>query len=248
MTRARMSRRQLLGVGMRVFVSRWLGGVTWHRLFPARPPPRRRSLPAPAATAATGAAPVDRGVTSRGGPRGLAGGQRVTGHAASPAGRGVASYEAAAAVVVGPVYGGGGQDQRVERPPRTTWRPARRSAAARSAPSSRTTSSPCCRGSPPVRPRPGYDWLVRWRKGDDGRWGPQPGLAESWELNGQPSRSSCARASSSTTARTVNADAVKCNVDLWMQAPEVDRQDQPPAPSTRTTRLRSWTTTPSRST
>ena len=33
-----------------------------------------------------------------------------------------------------------------------------------------------------------YDSLIKWRMGADGRWGPQPGLAESWELSEQRRR------------------------------------------------------------
>jgi peptide/nickel transport system substrate-binding protein len=65
-----------------------------------------------------------------------------------------------------------------------------------------------------------FDCLVRWRKGDDGRWGPQPGLAESWELSENAAVFKLRRGVKFHDGSDFNADVVKYNVDLWMKHPK----------------------------
>src|SRR5215210_5809942 len=65
-----------------------------------------------------------------------------------------------------------------------------------------------------------YDALVNWRLGADGRWGPQPGLAESWELSDKAAVFKLRRGIKFHDGSDLNADAVKYNVDLWMKHPK----------------------------
>jgi len=65
-----------------------------------------------------------------------------------------------------------------------------------------------------------YDTLVRWRKGDDGRWGPTPGLAESWELSDNAAVFKLRKGVKFHDGSDLNADAVKYNVDLWIKHPK----------------------------
>jgi peptide/nickel transport system substrate-binding protein len=65
-----------------------------------------------------------------------------------------------------------------------------------------------------------YDTLVAWRLGADGRWGPQPGLAESWELSDRAAVFKLRRGVKFHDGSDFNADAVKYNVDLWMKHPK----------------------------
>jgi ABC-type transport system substrate-binding protein len=65
-----------------------------------------------------------------------------------------------------------------------------------------------------------YDWLVRWRKGADGRWGPTPGLAESWELNDTSATFKLRRGVKFHDGSEMNATVVSWNAQQWMQNPK----------------------------
>jgi peptide/nickel transport system substrate-binding protein len=65
-----------------------------------------------------------------------------------------------------------------------------------------------------------YDSLVQWRKGDDGRWGPKPGLAESWELSDNAAVFKLRKGVKFHDGSDLNADVVKYNVDLWIKHPK----------------------------
>ncbi|MDQ6673230.1 MAG: ABC transporter substrate-binding protein [Chloroflexota bacterium] len=65
-----------------------------------------------------------------------------------------------------------------------------------------------------------YDWLVRWRKGADGQWGPQPGLAESWDLADTSATFKLRRGIKFHDGSDLNADAVAWNAQQWMQNPK----------------------------
>ncbi|MGI9146557.1 MAG: ABC transporter substrate-binding protein [Chloroflexota bacterium] len=65
-----------------------------------------------------------------------------------------------------------------------------------------------------------YDWLVRWRKGADGRWGPVPGLAESWELGDTTATFKLRRGVKFHDGSDLNAEAVAWNAQQWMQNPK----------------------------
>lgn len=64
-----------------------------------------------------------------------------------------------------------------------------------------------------------FDWLVRWRKGADGVWGPHPGLAESWELGDKAATFKLRRGVKFHDGSDLNADAVAWNVNTWMKHP-----------------------------
>ncbi|MGE3270708.1 MAG: ABC transporter substrate-binding protein [Chloroflexota bacterium] len=65
-----------------------------------------------------------------------------------------------------------------------------------------------------------YDALIKWRVGDDGRWGPQPGLAESWELSDNAAVFKIRKGVKFHDGSDVNADAVAWNVTTWMTHPK----------------------------
>jgi len=65
-----------------------------------------------------------------------------------------------------------------------------------------------------------FDWLVRWRKGSDGRWGPQPGLAESWELGDTSAVFKLRRGVTFHDGSDLNAEAVRWNVESWIKNPK----------------------------
>ncbi len=65
-----------------------------------------------------------------------------------------------------------------------------------------------------------YDWLVRWRKGADGRWGPQPGLSESWDLADTSATFKLRHGIKFHDGSDLNAQAVAWNAQQWMQNPK----------------------------
>jgi peptide/nickel transport system substrate-binding protein len=65
-----------------------------------------------------------------------------------------------------------------------------------------------------------FDWLVRWRRGSDNRWGPQPGLAESWELGDTSAVFKLRRGVKFHDGSGVNAEAVRWNVESWIKNPK----------------------------
>jgi peptide/nickel transport system substrate-binding protein len=65
-----------------------------------------------------------------------------------------------------------------------------------------------------------FDWLVRWRRGADGVWGPRPGLAESWELGDTAAILKLRKGVKFHDGSDLNADAVAWNVKNWMQHPK----------------------------
>ncbi len=65
-----------------------------------------------------------------------------------------------------------------------------------------------------------FDWLIRWRKGADGRWGPTPGLAESWELADNAATFKLRRGVKFHDGSDVNAEAVRWNVEKWITHPK----------------------------
>jgi len=65
-----------------------------------------------------------------------------------------------------------------------------------------------------------FDWLVRWRKGDDGRWGPTPGLAESWQLGDTSAVFKLRPGVTFHDGSPVNAEAVRWNVESWIKNPK----------------------------
>jgi len=65
-----------------------------------------------------------------------------------------------------------------------------------------------------------FDWLVRWRKGSDGRWGAQPGLAESWELGDKSATFKLRRGVKFHDDSNVNAEAVRWNIESWIKHPK----------------------------
>ena len=65
-----------------------------------------------------------------------------------------------------------------------------------------------------------YDWLVRWRKGADGRWGPEPGLAESWDLGERSAVFKLRRGVKFHDGSDLNAEAVRWNVETWIKHPK----------------------------
>lgn len=65
-----------------------------------------------------------------------------------------------------------------------------------------------------------FDWLVRWRRGANGRWGPQPGLAESWELGNDAAVFKLRRGVKFHDGSEVNAEAVRWNVETWIKHPK----------------------------
>ena len=73
-----------------------------------------------------------------------------------------------------------------------------------------------------------YDYAAcSWRKGDDGRWGPKPGLAESWELSDNAAVFKLRKGVKFHDGSDFNADVVKCNVDLWIKHPKSIAKSQP---------------------
>jgi peptide/nickel transport system substrate-binding protein len=65
-----------------------------------------------------------------------------------------------------------------------------------------------------------FDWLVRWRRGANGIWGPVPGLAESWELTDKAATFKLRRGVKFHDGSDLNAEAVRWNVETWIKHPK----------------------------
>ncbi len=65
-----------------------------------------------------------------------------------------------------------------------------------------------------------YDWLIRWRKGVDGRWGPTPGLALSWDLGDTSATFKLRQGVKFHDGSDLKADVVAWNAQQWMQNPK----------------------------
>jgi ABC-type transport system substrate-binding protein len=65
-----------------------------------------------------------------------------------------------------------------------------------------------------------YDWLIRWRKGTDGRWGPTPGLALSWDLGDTSATFKLRQGVKFHDGSDLKADVVAWNAQQWMQNPK----------------------------
>ncbi len=65
-----------------------------------------------------------------------------------------------------------------------------------------------------------YDWLVRWRKRADGRWGPVPGLALSWDLGDTAATFKLRQGVKFHDGSDLNAAVVAWNAQQWMQNPK----------------------------
>ncbi|MFN8524029.1 MAG: ABC transporter substrate-binding protein [Chloroflexota bacterium] len=65
-----------------------------------------------------------------------------------------------------------------------------------------------------------YDWLVRWAKGADGKWGPAPMLAESWDITDKAATFKLRRGVKFHDGSDFNAEAVRWNVETWIKHPK----------------------------
>ena len=65
-----------------------------------------------------------------------------------------------------------------------------------------------------------YDWLVRWRKTADGRWGPRPGLAESWELGERSATFRLRQDVKFHDGSDLSAEVIRWNVETWITHPQ----------------------------
>jgi peptide/nickel transport system substrate-binding protein len=69
-------------------------------------------------------------------------------------------------------------------------------------------------------PRAVYESLVAWRMGPDGIWGPQPQLAESWELSDKAAVFKLRRGVKFHDGSDLNAEVVRWNVEMAMKHPK----------------------------
>ncbi|MCC6177158.1 MAG: ABC transporter substrate-binding protein [Chloroflexi bacterium] len=65
-----------------------------------------------------------------------------------------------------------------------------------------------------------FDWLVMWRKGANGRWGPKPGLAESWDLSDKAAVFKLRKGIKFHDGSDLNAEVVRWNVETWIKNPK----------------------------
>jgi peptide/nickel transport system substrate-binding protein len=65
-----------------------------------------------------------------------------------------------------------------------------------------------------------YDWLLRWSLGADGKWGPKPMLAESWEVNDKAATFKLRKGVKFHDGSDLNAEVVRWNVETWMKHPK----------------------------
>jgi ABC-type transport system substrate-binding protein len=64
-----------------------------------------------------------------------------------------------------------------------------------------------------------YDWLVAWRRGSDGQWGPQPELATSWELSEKAVTFKLRQGITFHDGSPLDPDVVKWNVETMVTHP-----------------------------
>ncbi|HLH71730.1 MAG TPA: ABC transporter substrate-binding protein, partial [Chloroflexota bacterium] len=67
---------------------------------------------------------------------------------------------------------------------------------------------------------PCYDWLVGWRRGSNGQFGPEPELAESWELSGNSATFKLRQGVTFHDGSPLNADVVKWNIEQMVNYPK----------------------------
>lgn len=65
-----------------------------------------------------------------------------------------------------------------------------------------------------------FDTLVRWRLGADARWGPQPGLAESWDLGERSAVFKLRKGVKFHDGSDLDAEAVRWNIETWIKHPK----------------------------
>ncbi len=64
-----------------------------------------------------------------------------------------------------------------------------------------------------------HNFLVYWRRDDKGKWGPQPGLAESWELSGTKAIFKIRQGVKFHDGSDLDAEAVRFNFEVWKKHP-----------------------------
>lgn len=67
---------------------------------------------------------------------------------------------------------------------------------------------------------PCYDWLIGWRRGADGQFGPQPELAESWELSGNAATFKIRQGVTFHDGSPLNASVVQWNIQQMVTYPK----------------------------
>ena len=65
-----------------------------------------------------------------------------------------------------------------------------------------------------------YDWLIGWRRGPDGQFGPQPELAESWELSGNSATFKLRQGVTFHDGSPLNAATVQWNIQQMVTYPK----------------------------